>query len=141
MEQKFDENLMEAASNIGAFTFTNALEKMTTEELRRIYNELFQHDSVCLKLALNEDGSTEWSDFYCDSENFGSISNDCLYSVLEGNKWIVFDNDTYYTFKNDDDLKAFIINAKLGYLFAEYRNCFRDDDNMKKFLLSVIFRK
>lgn len=141
MEQKFDANLMEAASNIGAFTFTKALEKMTTEELRRIYNELFQHDSVCLKLALNEDGSTEWSDFYCDSDKFGSISDDCLYSVLEGYKWIVFGDDTYYTFKNDDELKNFIINAKLGYLVAEYRNCFRDDDDMKKFLLSVIFRK
>lgn len=141
MEQKFDANLMEAASNIGAFTFTNALKKMTTEELRRLYNELFQHDSVCLKLTLNEDGSTEWSDFYCDSDKFGSISDDCLYSVLEGCKWIVFDNDTYYTFKNDDELKVFIINAKLGYLVAEYRNCFRHDDDMNKFLLSVIFRK
>lgn len=141
MEQKFDANLMEAASNIGAFTFTKALGKMTTEELRRIYNELFQHDSVCLKLALNEDGSTEWSDFYCDSDKFGSISDDCLYSVLEGYKWIVFGDDTYYTFKNDDELKNFIINAKLGYLVAEYRNCFRHDDDMNKFLLSVIFRK
>ena len=141
MEQKFDKNLMEAVSNIGSFAFCNTLQKMTTEELRRIYNELFQHDSVCLKLALDEDGSTEWSDFYCDSDEFGSISNDCLYSVLEGSKWIVFDNDTYFTFNNDDELRTFILNDKLGYLLAEYRNCFRHDDDMNRFLLSVIFRK
>ena len=114
---------------------------MTAEELRRVYNELFQHDSVCLKLALDEDGTTEWSDIYCDSDRFGIISDDCLESVLEGYKWVVFDRDDFIRFKNDDDLKAFIFNAKLCYLFAEYRNCFRHDDNMKKFLLSVIFRK
>lgn len=141
MEQKFDANLMEAVSNISVLTFRDILKKMTVEELRRVYNELFQHDSVCLKLALYEDGSTEWSDIYCDNDEFGSISDDCLNSVLEGYKWIVFDKGDPFTFKNDDDLKTYIFNAKLLYLFAEYRNCFRDDDDMKKFLLSVIFRK
>lgn len=141
MEQKFDVNLMEAVSNISAANFRDVLKKMTVEELRRIYNELFQHDSVCLKLALDEDGTTEWSDIYCDSDKFDRISNECFESVLRGYKWIVFDSGDFFTFKNDDDLKTYITKEQVNILFREYRICFRHDDNMKKFLLSVIFRK
>ena len=140
MEQKFDANLMEAASNISVITFRDILNKMTAEELRNLYNELVQYDGLCFKLGLYKDGTTEWSDFYCGNDKFGLISDDCFIAIMKGHKWAVRDRDDFFSFKNDDDFKTYITKTQVCRLFAEYRNCFRHDEDINQILLSVIFR-
>lgn len=141
MEQKFSGNMYNAVSNIRVATFRDALNKMTAEELRSLYNELIQYNSLCFKLGLYEDGSTEWSDFYCGNDKFGAISDECFSAVMKGYKWAVRDGDNFFVFKNDDDLKTYMVKEQVCRLFTEYSFAFRYDDDMNKFLLSVIFRK
>lgn len=141
MEQEFSDSMYNAASRINSLTFRSALSKMTAEELKTIHNELYQYDSVCFKLGLYEDGSTEWSDFYCGNDNFDRISNECFYAIMEGYKWIVFDSGNFFTFKNDDDFKTFILKTKVGELYEEYDCCFRHNGDVNKILLNAIFRK